>query len=154
MKNYLKVDVANARLVMDRTFAKNCAIAGSAEYNLLQSARKDYPNFTVEQRTIKRNANKECYRGLTYEYMKKYILAHDDEKGSIMAIFHELRGNVVSEDDELQAESLTYGEIKMWFLDTYPEIKNFHESRADRIKAIKEKQKKAAEEKAKAKKVA
>jgi len=66
MKNYLKVDVANSRLVMDRTFAKNCAIAGSAEYNLLQSARKDYPNFTVEQRTIKRNANKECYRGLTY----------------------------------------------------------------------------------------
>ena len=61
MKNYLKVDVANSRLVMDRTFAKNCAIAGSAEYNLLQSARKDYPNFTVEQRTIKRNANKECY---------------------------------------------------------------------------------------------
>ena len=61
MKNYLKVDIANARLVMDRTFAKNCAIAGSAEYNLLQSARKDYPNFTVEQRTIKRNANKECY---------------------------------------------------------------------------------------------
>ena len=154
MKNYLKVDVANSRLVMDRTFAKNCAIAGSAEYNLLQSARKDYPNFTVEQRTIKRNANKECYRGLTYEYMKKYILAHDDEKGSIMAIFHELRGNVVSEDDELQAESLTYGEIKMWFLDTYPEIKNFHESRADRIKAIKEKQKLAAEAKAKAKKVA
>ena len=64
MKNYLKVDVANSRLVMDRTFAKNCAIAGSAEYNLLQSARKDYPNFTVEQRTIKRNANKECYKGL------------------------------------------------------------------------------------------
>ena len=93
-------------------------------------------------------------KGLTYEYMKKYILAHDDEKGSIMAIFHELRGNVVSEDDELQAESLTYGEIKMWFLDTYPEIKNFHESRADRIKAIKEKQKLAAEAKAKAKKVA
>ena len=43
MKNYLKVDVAESRLVMDRTFAKNCAIAGSAEYNLLQSARRDYP---------------------------------------------------------------------------------------------------------------
>lgn len=64
MKNYLKVDVANSRLVMDRTFAKNCAIAGSAEYNLLQAARKDYPNFTVEQRTIKRNANKECYHSV------------------------------------------------------------------------------------------
>ena len=44
---------------------------------------------------------------------------------------------------------MSYGEIKLWFLDTYPEIKNFHESRADRIQAIKEKQKKAAEAKAK-----
>ena len=57
MKNYLKVDIANSRLVMDRTFAKNCVIAGSAEYNLLQATRKDYPNFSVVQRTIKRNAN-------------------------------------------------------------------------------------------------
>lgn len=83
MKNYLNVDIANARLVMDRTFAKNCAIAGSAEYNLLQSARKDYPNFTVEQRTIKRNANKECYRGLTYHLWKQTqslgkLLGQDD----------------------------------------------------------------------------
>lgn len=92
MKNYLKVDVANSRLVMDRTFAKNCAIAGSAEYNLLQSARKDYPNFTVEQRTIKRNANKECYRGLTYDYMKKYISSHESEKtvDSVMAELEEM----------------------------------------------------------------
>ncbi len=32
-EDYLKVDIANSRLVMDRTFAKNCVIAGSAEYN-------------------------------------------------------------------------------------------------------------------------
>ena len=75
-----------------------------------------------------------------------------------MAVFNELRGK--GDDAEgAMADSMSYGEIKLWFLDTYPEIKNFHESRADRIKAIKEKQKKAAEEKAaeekaKAKKVA
>ena len=92
MKNYLKVDIANARLVMDRTFAKNCAIAGSAEYNLLQATRKDYPNFTVEQRTFKRNANKECYRGLTYKYMREYIASHESEEtvDSVMAELEEM----------------------------------------------------------------
>ena len=154
MKNILKIDHAKNIIVMDATFAKKSANTMSAEYAHLQQVRRDYPKYDVITRTIKRNSNKKTYAGLTYEYMAKYILAHDDKEGSNMAVFNELRGTIVEGDDELQAESLTYGEIKLWFLDTYPEIKNFHESRAARIKAIKEKPKKAAEEKAKAKKVA
>ena len=122
MKNYLKVDVANARLVMDRTFAKNCAIAGSAEYNLLQSARKDYPNFTVEQRTIKRNANKECYRGLTYEYMKKYIASHESEE-TVDAVLDELEEMILI--SKCHSMGYRYPTIKAWFLDKYPEIAAF-----------------------------
>ena len=142
----MKIKIKNNTIEITKTFAQKAARVGSPEYYELLKVRQDNPSCTVE---VKQTKSKDSFKGLTYEYMKKYILAHDDEKGSIMAIFHELRGNVVSEDDELQAESLTYGEIKLWFLDTYPEIKNFHESRANRIKAIKEKQKKAAEEKAK-----
>ena len=122
MKNYLKVDIANARLVMDRTFAKNCAIAGSAEYNLLQSARKDYPNFTVEQRTIKRNANKECYRGLTYEYMKKYIASHEPEE-TVDAVQVELEEMILI--SKCHARALRYPTIKRWFLAKYPEVAEF-----------------------------
>ena len=153
-KSAVKVKHAEQKIEMNTTFAKMIENPLSDEYALLQKLKMENPEFKVSRRKIKSNPNKDSYKGLTYEYMKKYILAHDDEEGSIMAIFHEMRGTIVEGDDELQAESLTYGEIKMWFLDTYPEIKNFHESRADRIKAIKEKQKKAAEEKAKAKKVA
>ena len=147
----MKINEKKFTIEITKTFAQKASRVGSPEYCELLEVRHNFPKCTVE---VKQTKSKDSFKGLTYEYMKKYILAHDDEKGSIMAIFHELRGNMVSEDDELQAESLTYGEIKRWFLDTYPEIKNFHESRADRIKAIKEKQKKAAEEKAKAKKVA
>ena len=122
MKNYLKVDVANSRLVMDRTFAKNCAIAGSAEYNLLQSARKDYPNFTVEQRTIKRNANKECYRGLTYEYMKKYIASHESEE-TVDTVMAELEEMILI--SKCHSMGYRYPTIKAWFLAKYPEIAAF-----------------------------
>ena len=147
----MKINEKKNTIEITKTFAQKAARVGSPEYYELLKVRQENPSCTVE---VKQTKSKDSFKGLTYEYMKKYILAHDDEEGSIMAIFHEMRGTIVEGDDELQAESLTYGEIKMWFLDTYPEIKNFHDSRADRIKAIKEKQKKAAEAKAKAKKVA
>lgn len=69
MKNVLKVDSVNKCLVMDRTFAKEAETVGSEAYMLLQNARRDYPTYTVVRRQIKRNSAKECYRGLTYEYM-------------------------------------------------------------------------------------
>ena len=78
MKNVLKVDSVNKRLVMDRSFAKEAEIVGSEAYILLQNARRDYPTYTVVRRQIKRNAAKECYRGLTYEYMESYIASHDN----------------------------------------------------------------------------
>ena len=34
MTNYAKIDHANRRIVMDRTFAKNAEIVGSVEYKI------------------------------------------------------------------------------------------------------------------------
>ena len=147
----MKINEKKFTIEITKTFAQKAARVGSPEYYELLEVRHNFPKFKV---VVNQTKSKDSFKGLTYEYMAKYILAHDDKEGSNMAVFNELRGTIVEGDDELQAESLTYGEIKMWFLDTYPEIKNFHESRAARIKAIKEKPKKAAEEKAKAKKVA
>ena len=76
MKNTLKIEFNSGLIIMDRTFAKYAAIVGSSEYEKLQSARRDYPTFSVIKRTIKKNHNKECYRGLTYDYMRDYILSH------------------------------------------------------------------------------
>ena len=114
MKNVLKVDSVNKRLVMDRSFAKEAEIVGSEAYILLQNARRDYPTYTVVRRQIKRNAAKECYRGLTYEYMESYIASHSNA-ASRRAEYNELR---------LLAEchSIRYPTIKRWFLATYPEV--------------------------------
>ena len=122
MKNYLKVDVKERKLIMDRTFAKNCEIVGSEEYKLLQTARKDYEGFTVVQRSIKRNPNKKTYNGLTYDYMREYIVLHEEK---------EQRKVVLEELDEMiliskcHSKAFRYPVIKAWFLDRYPEIKMF-----------------------------
>ena len=147
----MKINEKKLTIEVTKSFYQKANRVGTPEYHELMEVRRNFPMYRV---VVKQTKSKDSFKGLTYEYMAKYILAHDDKEGSNMAVFNELRGTIVEGDDELQAESLTYGEIKLWFLDTYPEIKNFHESRAARIKAIKEKPKKAAEEKAKAKKVA
>ena len=119
---------------MDRTFAKNAAIAGSEEYALLQNARKDYPNFEVAQRSIKRNPDKKTYNGLTYKYMRDYIVLHEQK---------EQRKAVLAEMDELiliskcHSKSFRYPVIKKWFLDKYPEIKLFG-IEAEEVEAVEE----------------
>lgn len=117
MKNYVKIDYANRQIVMDRTFAKNSKIVGSEEYNLLQTARRDYEGFCVTTRTIKSNGNKECYHGLTYGYMERYILSHENAEER-MKEYKELR--LISE-----CHSKRYPVIKKWFLAQYPEIVQF-----------------------------
>ena len=93
MKNALFIDFANDKIVMTTTFAKKCQNTASAEYAQLQSVRRDYPTFAVTTRKIKSNPNKETYAGLTYEYMRNYIITHasDETREKEVAEFDESR---------------------------------------------------------------
>lgn len=122
MKNILRVDFERKRIVMDRTFAKNCSNASSEEYAQLQSVRRDYPDYMVTTRTIARNSHKETYAGLTYEYMENYIIAH--EKGDdVLEVLDEY--NQLQLIAECHSKSRRYPVIKRWFLAKYPEIRDF-----------------------------
>ena len=76
MVNYLKIDDRNKLLIMDRSFDKNRRIVGSKEYDLLQRAKADFPQYSVVLKRIKTNPEKRVYKHLTYEYMREYILRH------------------------------------------------------------------------------
>lgn len=117
MRNYLKVDDKNKRLIMDRMFDKNRRIVGSREYTLLQMARADHPQYDVVLRHIKTNPEKRIYKNMTYDYMREYILKHP-HAAERMAEFEEktLRARCHVE---------TYGNVKKWFLAAYPDISDF-----------------------------
>ena len=121
MKNYMKLDHQNRKIVMDRTFAKNAEFVGSDEYNLLQQCRRDYPLYTVTRRTINKKTDQEHYRGLTYEFMENYINKYDTEnKEENLKTLKEKIG--ISKCHSLCKR---YPVIKQWFLDTYPDVKKF-----------------------------
>ena len=130
MKNTLKIDFAKEQIIMDRTFAKKVQNTISEEYRHLQQVRRDYPTFTVTTRQINKNPNKETYKGLTYDYMKDYILTHeDDEKAlEVLAEFSEMR-----QISRCHSQAKRYPVIKNWFLEKYPEIKNFGEELAEAV---------------------
>ena len=122
MTNYLRVDTVNRQLVMDKAFAKNASIVGSREYEMLQQARNDYKDFTVIKRTIKKNPNKESYKGLTYDYMEDYIRTHEDAENvkEMLNEFREMR--LIS---QCHSKAFRYPIIKKWFLEQYPEIEEY-----------------------------
>lgn len=114
MKNYMKIDVTNRKIIMDKTFAKNAAIYGSEEYGKLQNCRRDYPEYSVVTRSIKKNPGKESYKGLTYKYIEKYIRNHENAQKN-MAAYLQLR-------EIAECHSVRFPNVKKWFLETYPEV--------------------------------
>lgn len=122
MTNFLRVDAVNRQLVMDKAFAKNAKIVGSAEYNMLQRARSDYDGYSVVTRHIKRNPNKESYKGLSYQYMEDYIMTHED---------YETARALLDELDEMRlisqchSKAFRYPAIKKWFFKRYPKVRDF-----------------------------
>ena len=122
MTNTLKINYTNYTIIMDRTFAKLAQDTRSPEYARLQEVRRDYPDFKVVQRSIRKNTNKKTYSGLTYDYMEGYIMRHGTEEQRLANLqkFAELR-----EIAECQGKRYRYPVIKSWFLDQYPEIVRF-----------------------------
>lgn len=90
MKNTLRLDHAKKLVIMDKTFAKFAANTRSEEYAHLQQVRRDYPHYEVIQRTIKRNPNKECYHGLTYEFICQNV-SQRKQRTSFTDIQHYVR---------------------------------------------------------------
>lgn len=120
MKNWLKIDHINGRLIMDRTFAKNAENTRSEEYRHLQSVRQDYPTYIVIRKQIKKPAHKESYKGLTYDYMRTYINNHEPED-TRQTMSDELEHMI----EISKCHSIRYATIKKWFLAKYPEVVGF-----------------------------
>ena len=108
-----------------KDYNKACKF-GTQEYLDLQEARKSYPNYKVER--VVRKSAKPAFKGLTYHYMERYIMTHNDEGQKNMKEYMELRA-LTEEAEANFGESAHYQTVKDWFLDKYPEIDAYHQKR-------------------------
>lgn len=127
---------------MNKTYSKAASKFGSPEYQELQAARRDYPDYRVV--TIAQKGAKSEFKGLTYDYMKEYIKKHDDAEHTIMNEFQMLRG-LSDAGKEADADAVDYSTIKDWFFQQFPAIEKFHQDRNALVERIaKQKQEKIA----------
>ena len=117
MKGTIRIDHLNKNILISAAFAKAAMNIQGEEYKTLVEVRSLHQDYNVIKREIKKNPEKESYRGLTYAYMEHYILTHD-KSGEVMKMYQEMRLRAL-------CHSIRYAHIKKWFLEIYPEIDDF-----------------------------
>ena len=113
MRN-IKVDFVTNTIVITKGFYEESLDITSEEYTTLQLVKMENPNMKVVVKSA-RSGNRKCdYKGLTYEYMRKFIRIMDREN---MIVFEEVI-------DHYKKFGHTSGEayqsVKDWFLENYP----------------------------------
>ena len=121
----MNANISTSTITMTKTEAKAAGKFGTPEFDELKELRAAYPTFRI---VVKDSKSKDNMKGLDTKFMKKYIEKHDDENGTNMSIFNQLRG-LDDDGNAIEfARVATYGELKMWFLDTYPEVENMNKT--------------------------
>lgn len=121
-KSKIKVLIEENKIEINRVFEKECQNPRSDEYKILKKTCKENPDFLVYVRKIKRNPSKETYPGLTYDYMRDYIVLTSDPKDEVAELAEFEHILLIS---KCQSKSRRYPIIKQWFLAKYPEVKEF-----------------------------
>lgn len=130
----MTINYTSMTIEMTKAESKAAGKVGTEAFKEMLSLMQQFPNYKIL--VVTRAATKKScdYKGLTYDYMKKYIENHDDEMKSIMAEYKNLRGES-EEAKAALADSCSYQEIKSWFLAKFPEIEKFHTMRQNLLAA-------------------
>lgn len=122
MTSAIRINHFEKKILISKTFQKAAMNPTSREYAELMEVMSNHPNYTLDQRAIKKNPKKETYAGLTYEFMRDYIILHSSPENELAT---------VAEFDELilvskcHSKSQRYPVIKKWFLTKYPQADDF-----------------------------
>lgn len=109
------------KIEMTKTEAAKAGKVGTEKYNELAALMERFPNFEIV--VVKTNTKSDDrLKGLTYEYMENYIKSHNE---ALLAEFYELCGKDEKGKKLQFGVKFSYGEVRMWFLEQFPEIENF-----------------------------
>ena len=112
------------KIEMTKTEAKTAGKPNTDAYNTLLELMKNFPGYEIE---IVKPASKKTdrFKGLDYNYMMDYIKSHNKE---LLKDFYTLRGLDENGKKVGMAAAASYGEIKMWFLEQFPEVEKMAET--------------------------
>ena len=110
--NY-EINYIEGKIIVTKSFLKEAGVIGSTAYTELAQVRKDYPEFTIEQRQISKKQGKKTYGSLTYKVMKEFIEVQEEENAeTVLAEFERIQ-------QLSKAHNGQYVFVKSWFLKRY-----------------------------------
>lgn len=119
LANNLTIDHVNKTITVSKQFHKASGKYGTQEYLTLTDLMAKHSDYRLVIKTQnRRNSN-----NLSYDDMAKYIANHDTN-GEIMDEFLIKRGLKADKDNKIS--SVSFPKIKIWFFDTYPELKKIN----------------------------
>ena len=120
----MMIRIASRKIELTKKEMAEASRFGSKSYRDLQKARHDNPGFQVVCVPRKGNNKRITYKGLTYDYMERYIAAHDED-GSVMEEYQMLRGISNNPAEEMPV-AYTYMQMQKWFLRRYEAVAKFY----------------------------
>ena len=133
----MKINHMNCTIELTKAEMKAAETFGSQMYKDLREARQDNPNYRVK--VVSSGKMVDHHKGLTVDAMEKFILKHDDENKTILKEFYQLRGLTPEGKKDEFGCSVTYGKLKQWFFEQYPQFKKMEDSVNEIMKKVKEK---------------
>ena len=108
--NYEKMTI-----IISKRFAKQASQFDTAEFKLMKRLREEFSGFTFTYKSINKNSEKQTYKGLSMDEMKRFIDGRSDKEKDTFSKACKL------------AESRKQGKyavVKKWFLKNYKEAYN------------------------------
>ena len=119
MTSAIRINHFDKEILISKTFEKAAHNPNSREYKELMEVMNTHPTYKLAQRSIKKNTKKETYAGLTYKFMRDYIILHSTPEEEIAAVAEFDEKILIS---KCHSKAQRYPSIKKWFLEKYPEV--------------------------------
>lgn len=122
----------NAKTIeLTKTEMKAAMLFDSDEYNKLQRARRDNPDFRVVE--IKSKRKKADFANLNKSFIVAYVEAHGTDEQKEHFAFISKRA-VDAEGEYCEAQP--FFQIKAWFLNEFPELKEARKAYREKVISI------------------
>lgn len=128
----MKTNLTAKTIELTKAEMKAAMTYGTAAYNALQVIRRDYPGFEVVE-AVKVKKTKPSFADLDMKTIAAYVAKHGDETQKQNFAF--LSKRTVDEDGEYH-EAQSFFQIKSWFLNEFPEIKQMRRDYRVKVQEI------------------
>ena len=132
----MKINYEKETIELTKSEMKAAETYGTEMFKALLDAKKNFPGYAIK---VKAPASKrDNYKGLTREFMKDYIDEHDDDEHTALHEFNTLCGLTADGKRKAFAAVASYGELRMWFLTTFPELRDMQSTIENIMKRVRE----------------